>query len=259
LVSEDRAKRKAAIAEIETLLEHVDAAKQRLGGLEKQLQADLDALPAEPEKAPEANVQTHSSPTRHPVGFEHQAAQQRCVPDSSDRGHPPRMPKFVLPTPSRELWEQVRLPVRFQVREMADGYEIRAAVPGMARDDIDIDLGDDSSNLTISGLRAPSARRAEQMHQQLTVWVQQQIQMFPERAQSIVSRLADIARKGFLEMGQNEFGRFSETFRIPHDADTGNIQALYQEGMLSVIIPKRPRRRVPRATYGGLGSPFWGL
>jgi len=260
LVNEDRAKRKAAIADIETLLGDVDAAKQRLGGLQKQLQADLDSLSIEPEEVPEANTQMQSNPSRHPVGTGGQSACQPHVPCSKPRNQlgAPGRPNFSLPLPSCELWEQVKLPVHFRAREKVDGYEIRAAVPGVAMDDIGIGLGEDGSTLTVSGLRAPTARRAEQMHRQLTAWVWQQIQRSPEQAQRIMSRLAEITEKGFLDLGQGEFGRFTETFRFPQDADTASIQASYHEGVLSVIIPKRARRFAPRAAYGGLGNPYGG-
>jgi len=261
LVTEDRAKRKAAIAGIEGLLEDVDAAKQRLGGLHKKLQADLDALATDSEDALEPDMEMQSSVAQHPERVTEigQAAQTPLVPDPAAQGSPGlSSPELCVPPPSRELWERVKLPVRFQAREMASGYEIRASAPGLHTDDISIDLGEDGSTFTISGIRLPTPQRAEQMHRQLSACVLQQTRGLPRKTHSIASRLAEFARQGYAELSQGGFGRFSETFQIPQDADASGIQASYREGVLRVIIPKRTRRVAPRTAYGGFGDRYWG-
>mmetsp|Transcript_15567 Transcript_15567/g.42040 ORF Transcript_15567/g.42040 Transcript_15567/m.42040 type:complete len:386 (+) Transcript_15567:91-1248(+) len=260
LVTEDRAKRKAAIVGIESLLEDVDATEQLLGGLHKKLQADLSLL-AGPEDALKPDTQLQSSVAQHPERMEEigQAAQHLSVPDPAAQ-EPPGLssPELRVPPPSRELWESVRLPVRFRTRETASGYEIRASAPGLHLDDVSIDFGEDGSSFIISGLLLPTPRRADRMHRQLTYCALQQTQGLPHKAHDSASHLAEFARQGYAELSQGGFGRFSETFQIPQDADASGIQASYREGVLRVIIPKRTRRVAPRTAYGGFGDRYWG-
>merc|ERR1711953_1304907 len=64
--------------------------------------------------------------------------------------------------------------------------------------------------------------------------------------------LEKLASDAYLELGQGEFGRFSEAFRVPQDVDVDGIDACYKDGVLQVVLPKRISVRSMGSA--GLGS-----
>lgn len=65
-------------------------------------------------------------------------------------------------------------------------------------------------------------------------------------------------RKAYVELGQDRYGRFSETFRVPEDVEVGGIDASYRDGVLRVVLPKLPAALPhPQLLYGdGRGGRF---
>lgn len=69
-----------------------------------------------------------------------------------------------------------------------------------------------------------------------------------------------------LRLGGGKFGHFQTRYEVPYDADPAKIQAKYEGGVLSVVIPRKlqprmrhqyplaryPQRSVNRGSYGGL-------
>ena len=87
--------------------------------------------------------------------------------------------------------------------ETPDRYVVTAEVPGMRREDLDIQVHDD--RLTISGTRRERLQACEQYHR--------------------------------IERGH---GQFSRTFQLPHPIDQAQITADLTDGVLTVDIPKIP-------------------
>ena len=85
--------------------------------------------------------------------------------------------------------------------ERADGYILTVELPGLRREDIQIDA--DDKGVTIRGQRPPQ-------------------NCCPERYQQ-------------LERGQ---GHFSRSFRFAHPVDPDKVQADLTDGVLTVTIPK---------------------
>lgn len=83
-----------------------------------------------------------------------------------------------------------------------DHYEIDVELPGVARDDIEIDVHDDT--MTIRG-----EKKTEREEKGKTYF-------FSERT----------------------FGAFERSFRLPANADADKIAANFKDGVLSVRIPK---------------------
>jgi HSP20 family protein len=93
--------------------------------------------------------------------------------------------------------------VRVEVSESQDRYEIAAEVPGMAEDDIDIDLSNDV--LTIKGeKKAESEDTGKNYH-----------------------------------VSERTYGRFQRSFRLPDTVDREKIDATFDRGLLKVHLPKR--------------------
>ena len=95
--------------------------------------------------------------------------------------------------------------------ETADAYVLTAEIPGVDRDDIDIQTGD--GRLTLSGMRQERAVACEQFHR--------------------------------LERGH---GSFQRTFQLPQPIDPGGVTADLKDGVLTVKCPKLAApstRRIP--------------
>jgi len=87
------------------------------------------------------------------------------------------------------------------LHETAEAYVVTAELPGLQRDDLDIQINDD--NLTISGVRREREEACEQYHR--------------------------------VERGH---GSFSRTFHLPLPIDAEAITADLHDGVLTVTCPK---------------------
>ena len=88
------------------------------------------------------------------------------------------------------------------VHEDKDKYVVKAEVPGMKKEDIDVSL--DGSTLTISG---------ERKHEQ-------------ERKEDETYR------------SERFFGRFQRNITLPAAVDASKIDANYKDGVLTITLPK---------------------
>jgi HSP20 family protein len=87
-------------------------------------------------------------------------------------------------------------------REDERGYYIEVDLPGVKKEDINIDLND--KILTISGER----------------------------------KFKDEVKKENYYKIETSFGKFERSFSIPEDADVDNIEAKAENGVLEIFIPK---------------------
>src|SRR3954470_6457253 len=102
--------------------------------------------------------------------------------------------------------------------EHDDHFLLRADLPGLAEDDVNIELNDGS--LTISGERQTEHKQEE---------------------------------RGFYRL-ERQFGSFSRTLSLPDGIDGEQIKAAFDNGVLEVWIPK-PEERKPRKIRIGNGKP----
>lgn len=84
-----------------------------------------------------------------------------------------------------------------------DGYRIALELPGVKKEDIDISHHDQV--LTVKG-----EKRSE--HEETT---------------------------GSVYFCERQYGRFQRTFRLPADADDTQIGATYDDGVLTLVIPRK--------------------
>jgi HSP20 family protein len=91
---------------------------------------------------------------------------------------------------------------RTDLVEKDDAFHLRLDVPGMSKEDISINL--QNGTLTVSGER--TSERTEEGEEYVRV----------ERA----------------------FGTFHRTFRLPDAVDEKNIEATYEDGVLTIDVPK---------------------
>lgn len=91
---------------------------------------------------------------------------------------------------------------RTDLSETDDAFRIRLDVPGMTKDDITINL--QNNTLTVSGER--TSERTDEGEEYVRV----------ERA----------------------FGNFHRTFTLPNAVDRENVEAAYEDGVLTIHVPK---------------------
>ncbi len=111
---------------------------------------------------------------------------------------------YEWPTLSRRF-DEVIAPM--DIFETEKGYEIEAEIPGMKKDDIEVNVTD--RVLTIKGEK--SDERKEE-------------------------------KKG-ARILERSYGMFERSFTLPDDADPEKIEAKYEDGVLKLLIPKRPESK----------------
>ena len=99
--------------------------------------------------------------------------------------------------------------------------EIRVVteMPGLKRDNIEIDV--ENNVLTIRGEKREERTEGEQ---------------------------------GRWHLAERRYGTFSRSFVLPRDVDAENIQASFQDGVLTVSVPKSEKARRRRIEIGAMGG-----
>jgi HSP20 family protein len=96
------------------------------------------------------------------------------------------------------------------VFEDEEGYRLEAELPGLSREDVELELED--RTLSLRGERKP---------------------------------LKDVKRESY-HVAERPIGRFVRTFNLPTGVDRQKISATFQNGVLTVALPKgdevRPRK-----------------
>ena len=92
----------------------------------------------------------------------------------------------------------------FDVKENKDGYVFRADLPGVREDDLEIALT--GNHLTISG------KREQEKHEQGDTYY----------------------------ASERSYGSFSRAFTLPDGTDGENVKAELKNGVLQVVVPKKP-------------------
>jgi len=93
---------------------------------------------------------------------------------------------------------------QFEVKETNDGYLFRADLPGVAEKDLEISVT--GNRISVSG------KRDEEEQQQGETYY----------------------------LYERSYGQFSRSFTLPDGADTEHIRADLRDGVLSLMVPKKP-------------------
>lgn len=104
----------------------------------------------------------------------------------------------------------------FDVKESSDAYQFKADLPGILEADLEISL--ESNRLTVAGKRETEAvNEGERWH-----------------------------------LSERSHGNFSRTFTLPEDVDSEKVVAELRNGVLTLMVPKRPEVR-PKKISVSLG------
>ena len=99
-----------------------------------------------------------------------------------------------------ERSENLSIPV--EVRDKKDEYDVRAELPGVKKEDLDIEIND--NYLTISATKSEEKNEEEKTYKK----------------------------------SEFSYGEFSRTLYLPQDVDTDKIDAKLEHGVLKLVIPK---------------------
>jgi len=254
LFAEDRAARKKAISDIEALLADVDTVKSQVCNFRGRLDAEL---------------------AKHAVGADHQPSLHESqtltsqeVDSQVDGKHRISYPQQSLyampPAPGRTIWEQQPLSLQFHPREERHCYVVEANAPGLDVQDLKLRLNSDSSALLVEGVCLPTAKQKAEMRR----IVASKLQQFANRAPKQFAEMggcSGMSPEAFTKLSQGSFGAFSQSFSIPRDVAVSHIDASYEDGKLTIVLPKRHvvpsptpyfRHQPYHAVREGLG-PWW--
>ncbi len=100
----------------------------------------------------------------------------------------------------------------FEVKETKDAYHFKADVPGIKEEDLELSVT--ANRLTVSGHRDEEKRDDDDRY--FTY--------------------------------ERQYGSFSRSFTLPDGVDTESVQAELKDGVLNVMVPKKPEtqpKRIP--------------
>jgi len=100
------------------------------------------------------------------------------------------------------------------VKETADAYVFTADMPGIRREDLDIQLA--GNRLSVSGKREPETADPQ----------------------------------GQFYTQERSYGTFSRTFSLPEEVQSGKVAAELRDGVLHLMVPKSPEIRPQKITIG---------
>ena len=116
-----------------------------------------------------------------------------------------RMPfSFMEPSrwPRKRMSEMEGVSPRVDVFEEGDNFVVKAEIPGMKKEDIEVSLTDD--RVTISG-----EKRQEEK----------------------------VEKKNYYRL-ERSYGSFTRSFRLPKEVQTDKAKATFKDGVLEVKVPK---------------------
>ena len=102
----------------------------------------------------------------------------------------------------------------FDVKETADAYVFVADMPGIRKEDLDIQLA--GNRLTVSGRRESETS----------------------------------AQEGQVYSQERSFGTFTRSFSLPEEVESGKVAAELRDGVLHLMVPKSPEVRPQKIKIG---------
>jgi HSP20 family protein len=110
--------------------------------------------------------------------------------------------------------ERAFLPA-FDVRETKDAYIFQADLPGMREEDLEISLT--GNHLTVSGKRQAEETKEDERYY----------------------------------CAERTYGSFVRSFMLPEASDPEQVKAEFKDGVLKVVIPKKPEMQPRKVPLGG--------
>lgn len=260
LSQEDRPKRKEQVLKIQQLTADIDSITQKLHDFVKDIKSEQERRQEEQkQKAPE---QPKPVATEQPKRRDEEMDQDEYISKLAKRRQEEEEIEKAKMIREMELQKKIeeferrlaeqaarlepylrrmKLRANLEVEEAADAYVISGHIPGLKTDDIEISSSRQGTAniLNIKGFRGPSYKEMAVIRRQL-------------------ARMgADDDDESFLRVCFGRFGTFAEKYAIPADADVKGVRADYNDGILTVIVPRI--RSPPRLARPSLfeNPEFW--
>jgi HSP20 family protein len=109
--------------------------------------------------------------------------------------------------------QEVDLNIKIDVKEDDKGYTVKADIPGVKKEDIQIDVDNDAVTL-----RAEAKKEKEQKKDEKVVY------------------------------SERSYGMVSRSFSLPSDVDAKLANAEYKDGVLTLVLPKKSNGSAKRIT-----------
>ena len=123
---------------------------------------------------------------------------------------------FFDPAPTREAQAGGSLAARFDVVEKTDRYEARIEIPGVSRDDIDVQI--DGATVRV---------KAEPKAEPKVV------------AQPAADAAQPAVDDGRVLLSTRTTRSWFRNFTLPVEVDEARVEAAYQDGVLTLTLPKK--------------------
>lgn len=121
---------------------------------------------------------------------------------------------FVRPI-VRAVWDRIPREMKgwtpsIEIFERNDNFEVKVELPDVKQEDIDLSLSDDT--LTIKGERSPESgvKDEDYYHSEIV------------------------------------YGSFYRSIGLPSSIDTGNVEAVYEDGILRIILHRAPEAKAKK-------------
>ncbi|CAD6500691.1 BgTH12-06399 [Blumeria graminis f. sp. triticale] len=136
---------------------------------------------------------------------------------------------------------------KFDVKELAEAFELHGELPGIDQKDVDIEFTD-TSTLTIRGRSESNLKKdvSTTANVEETRSQNKTFQATVEDAEGNQKDIATVEKSEGMNKHPNEkfwimersVGEFSRSFSFPVRVDQDNVKASMKNGVLSVVIPK---------------------
>lgn len=100
------------------------------------------------------------------------------------------------------------------IQETDEDYIVKAELAGLTKDDVDVTL--ENSVLTLSGQREFEGKSEENNYHRI----------------------------------ERSYGSFSRSFTLPHEVDAEGVKASFQDGVLTVSVPKKEQAKPRKILIG---------
>jgi HSP20 family molecular chaperone IbpA len=230
-----RSQKKQQINTIQGLMADMDSVNERLKKFSQTLKSEeIEAEEAEREKKRKLLEEQEAKKKKieeekvqsSPVENKPTKTEDEDIEDEDEEGKGPhRIPE--------QVWKSLRLNPNLEAREYHDRYIIAGQLPGVRKQDINLDLSPNQT-LVVYGARVPTEKEENLMRKHAHAAgarnpiVRRRIPVYTQEEED---RLV-------LEMAKGRYGTFRETYRLPGNIDKQRISASHEDGVLQIIIPK---------------------
>jgi HSP20 family molecular chaperone IbpA len=132
------------------------------------------------------------------------------------------------------VWPNLKWEPRTDVQEVQDAYVVHILAPAMSKDNFDIGM-DNGHVLRVRATKVPSLDDLKHLRDEARTY-----------------GVGDINDSHVVQLASGRFGTMRLSYTVPDDVDDDRISAKYDNGVLTLILKKKPIRRIRQPTYDWL-------